>query len=160
MAINNGENALHGGLVGFDKVTHSDTAKIPAHTQRALTTVAYIHHEQRVWDLKSQSNDDGSAGVTFTLKAEDKEEGFPGNMSVRHPILLLTFLGAVCDTVLVPSGDSIVCTDARQSSAGDLWCHNGQGNSCSLRPDGFYRHCRETTSNNHCVCVWRLRTRL
>lgn len=108
MAINNGENALHGGLVGFDKVTHSDTAKIPAHTQRALTTVAYIHHEQRVWDFKSQSNDDGSAGVTFTLKAEDKEEGFPGNMSVRPPC-------CCCSLSLAPPVTLFLCLQVTAS---------------------------------------------
>lgn len=56
LAINNGVNALHGGLVGFDK---------------------------RVWAVETYSTADPAvAGVKFTLEAKDGEEGYPGNMTV------------------------------------------------------------------------------
>lgn len=55
LAVNNGVNALHGGLVGFDK---------------------------RVWAAETYSSDD-RAGVKFTLTAADMEEGYPAELEVR-----------------------------------------------------------------------------
>jgi aldose 1-epimerase len=54
LAQNNGENSLHGGIKGFDKV---------------------------VWDAKAMMGDD-SVGVEFKYLSKDGEEGFPGNLSV------------------------------------------------------------------------------
>ena len=57
LAVNNGVNALHGGLVGFDK---------------------------KVWGVDDelvQSED--RVGVAMTLSSPDGEEGYPGSLSVR-----------------------------------------------------------------------------
>ncbi|MDM3870067.1 aldose epimerase family protein [Porticoccus sp. W117] len=55
LAVNNGPNALHGGLVGFDK---------------------------RLW--RSQGKSSGSdASVTFSLVSEDGDEGYPGTLKVQ-----------------------------------------------------------------------------
>ena len=55
LATNNGENALHGGLKGFDKV---------------------------LWDAKPVRTD-SSVGVEFTYLSKDGEEGYPGNLKVK-----------------------------------------------------------------------------
>ncbi|QZE14597.1 galactose mutarotase [Halosquirtibacter laminarini] len=54
LAINNGPNALHGGIVGFDKIVWDAT------TEESLNNVA----------------------VKLTYLAKDMEEGYPGNMKV------------------------------------------------------------------------------
>lgn len=54
LAANNGENSLHGGIKGFDKV---------------------------VWDATPMMNDD-SVAVVFKYLSPDGEEGFPGNLDV------------------------------------------------------------------------------
>jgi aldose 1-epimerase len=53
LSINNGENTLHGGAKGFDKV---------------------------VWNAKEVKSA-GAAGVEFTYASKDGEQGFPGNLS-------------------------------------------------------------------------------
>src|SRR5208282_3261732 len=53
LATNNGPNALHGGLKGFDKV---------------------------VWKAKPLTTPDGPA-VEFSYRSPDGEEGYPGNLS-------------------------------------------------------------------------------
>jgi len=55
LAKNDGENSLHGGDVGFDKV---------------------------VWDASSAETADGSA-LTLTYLSADGEEGYPGNLSLK-----------------------------------------------------------------------------
>jgi aldose 1-epimerase len=55
LAVNNGPNALHGGLKGFDKV---------------------------VWQAESFDKKD-SAGVVFSYTSPDGEEGYPGNLNVK-----------------------------------------------------------------------------
>jgi len=55
LAINNGNNTLHGGLKGFDKV---------------------------VWDAKEIS-DSARVGLELTYLSKDGEEGYPGNLKVK-----------------------------------------------------------------------------
>ena len=55
LAVNNGENHLHGGLVGFDKV---------------------------VWDAETFANEEGQ-GIILTYLSKDMEEGYPGNLNVK-----------------------------------------------------------------------------
>ncbi len=58
LAKNNmGRNALHGGVVGFDKV---------------------------MWSARVTSGAD-FAGVEFKYLSHDGEEGYPGNVNVRGP---------------------------------------------------------------------------
>ncbi len=54
LAQNNGENHLHGGLIGFDKV---------------------------VWDAETFENEN-SAGLKLHYLSKDMEEGYPGNLDV------------------------------------------------------------------------------
>lgn len=55
LAINNGPNALHGGLVGFDKV---------------------------IWNAEPFTNDT-SVGVAWTHTSPDGDQGYPGTLKVR-----------------------------------------------------------------------------
>jgi aldose 1-epimerase len=55
LAINNGENHLHGGLKGFDKA---------------------------IWHARALRTSDGPA-LELTYLSKDGEEGYPGNLSVR-----------------------------------------------------------------------------
>ena len=54
LAANNGENHLHGGVVGFDRV---------------------------LWEADA-FEEDGTAGVCFSRVSPDGEEGYPGNLQV------------------------------------------------------------------------------
>lgn len=54
LAVNNGENHLHGGIIGFDKV---------------------------VWDAEPIGGD-GWSGLKLRYLAKDREEGYPGNLQV------------------------------------------------------------------------------
>jgi len=55
LAVNNGENHLHGGIKGFDKVVwHAKPLKVPA-----------------------------GAALELTYLSKDGEEGYPGNLSVK-----------------------------------------------------------------------------
>lgn len=54
LAVNNGENTLHGGLIGFDKV---------------------------VWEAE-EFQDEGKAGIKLHYVSKDGEEGYPGNLDV------------------------------------------------------------------------------
>ena len=55
LAVNNGENHLHGGMKGFDKV---------------------------VWDAETRSTD-SSVSLILTYLSKDMEEGYPGNLEVE-----------------------------------------------------------------------------
>lgn len=54
LATNNGENHLHGGITGFDKV---------------------------YWEITPANVDEGPA-IRLTYRSKDMEEGYPGNLSV------------------------------------------------------------------------------
>lgn len=54
LAVNNGENHLHGGVIGFDKVA---------------------------WTMQAHPTNNGEA-VKLAYLAKDKEEGYPGNLQI------------------------------------------------------------------------------
>ena len=56
LAANNGPNALHGGLKGFDKV---------------------------VWTAQEVTGTAGEVGLQLTYLSKDMEEGYPGNLNVK-----------------------------------------------------------------------------
>ena len=60
LVINNGNNTLHGGLKGFDKV---------------------------VWDAR-EINDSSGAGLLLSYLSKDGEEGYPGTLGIRVTYLL------------------------------------------------------------------------
>jgi aldose 1-epimerase len=60
LAVNNGENHLHGGLKGFDKV---------------------------IWKARPRQAMNG-VGLELTYRSRDGEEGYPGNLSVTVTYLL------------------------------------------------------------------------
>lgn len=62
LAVNNGPNALHGGLRGFDKA---------------------------IWKAESTRSDSG-ASVAFTLVSPDGDEGYPGTLTVRVTYTLMS----------------------------------------------------------------------
>jgi aldose 1-epimerase len=63
LAINNGNNTLHGGIKGFDKV---------------------------VWDA-SESSDTAGSSLILTYLSKDGEEGYPGNLSVKVTYTLTNY---------------------------------------------------------------------
>jgi len=80
LAVNDGENHLHGGLVGFDKV---------------------------VWEGKEFKNQDG-IGVELTYLSTEGEEGYPGNLrtTVRYLLnnqneLVINYLASTDQTTVV-----------------------------------------------------------
>ncbi|HKE57184.1 MAG TPA: aldose epimerase family protein [Pyrinomonadaceae bacterium] len=56
LAVNNGENHLHGGIKGFDKV---------------------------VWNAKYVKTTKGEVSLVLTYLSKDGEEGYPGNLDVK-----------------------------------------------------------------------------
>lgn len=56
LAVNNGENHLHGGLAGFDK---------------------------RLWEPLAEISENDREGVTLRYLSADGEEGYPGNLDVK-----------------------------------------------------------------------------
>jgi aldose 1-epimerase len=56
LAVNNGENHLHGGLVGFDKV---------------------------VWEVEEVVSNEKGQSILFSYLSKDMEEGYPGNLTVK-----------------------------------------------------------------------------
>lgn len=61
LAVNNGPNALHGGLKGFNRV---------------------------VWDVVEEIKSDDAVGVKFSYISSDMEEGYPGELELEVSYLL------------------------------------------------------------------------
>jgi aldose 1-epimerase len=80
LATNNGENHLHGGVKGFDKV---------------------------VWGGKPLKTKDG-VGVELTYIARDGEEGYPGNLSITVTYLLTDNNQLKIDYAATTDKDTIV----------------------------------------------------
>ena len=80
LAINNGPNALHGGLKGFDKV---------------------------VWEPSIRTSQDGPA-LQLKYLSKDGEEGYPGNLSVTALYTLTDDNGLRLDYAATTDKDTIV----------------------------------------------------
>jgi len=80
LATNNGPNALHGGIKGFDKI---------------------------VWQAKSMATADGPA-LELTYLSKDGEEGFPGNLSVTAVYTLMEDNGLRLQYTATTDKDTVV----------------------------------------------------
>ncbi len=73
LAVNNGVNHLHGGLIGFDK---------------------------RVWGFRTEGNED-RISAHFFLLSPDGEEGYPGNLEVSDNAAFLALYDTYIGTRVV-----------------------------------------------------------
>ena len=80
LAVNNGPNALHGGLKGFDKV---------------------------VWEAKSIASSSGP-GLELRYLSKDGEEGYPGNLSVTAVYTLTADNGLRLDYTATTDQDTVI----------------------------------------------------
>ena len=80
LAVNNGPNALHGGLKGFDKV---------------------------VWEGKSIASSSGPA-LELRYLSKDGEEGYPGNLSVTALYTLTADNGLRLDYTATTDKDTVI----------------------------------------------------
>ena len=79
MDVNNGENALHGGLVGFDKVRQLAVAMCTR-----LPCASCGIRRQRLWRAETYERANGDVGVVFSLASVDGDQGYPGTVQVRR----------------------------------------------------------------------------
>jgi len=80
LAVNNGPNALHGGLKGFDK---------------------------RIWKAKIIQNDVGEA-LELTYLSKDGEEGYPGNLKVKAVYTLMPDNGLRLEYTATTDKDTVL----------------------------------------------------
>jgi aldose 1-epimerase len=80
LAKNNGENSLHGGVKGFD---------------------------QRIWQAHPVTSKEGTA-LELTYVSHDKEEGFPGNLSVKVIYTLTKHNELKIDYTATTEADTVV----------------------------------------------------
>ncbi|MGZ8899456.1 MAG: aldose epimerase family protein [Limisphaerales bacterium] len=81
LAINNGPNALHGGLKGFDK---------------------------QLWKSEPLPPNDGQQGVRFTYWSKDGEEGYPGNLNVTVTYTLTDDNSLIIDYIATTDKTTVV----------------------------------------------------
>jgi aldose 1-epimerase len=97
LAKNDGENHLHGGRVGFDKVVWSakplsglvgsppalrDGQPTPPAPRAARAPSPAAYHRGRVWEPSQGSHEDDHVGLQLQYLSKDGEEGYPGALSV------------------------------------------------------------------------------
>lgn len=80
LATNNGVNALHGGIVGFDK---------------------------RIWEAKASESPDGPC-LELTYLSHDAEEGYPGNLQVKAVYTLMPDNGLRLEYTATTDKDTIL----------------------------------------------------
>jgi aldose 1-epimerase len=93
LATNNGPNALHGGLKGFDKV---------------------------LWQSRAYQSDSGPA-LELTYLSKDGEEGYPGNLSVTARYTLTDSNALKLEYTATTDKDTVV--NLTQHSYFNLACH-------------------------------------
>jgi aldose 1-epimerase len=81
LAVNNGENHLHGGIKGFDKV---------------------------VWNAKFVKTVKGEVSLVLTYLSKDGEEGYPGNLNVRVVYTLSNNNELMIDYTATTDKDTVV----------------------------------------------------
>jgi galactose mutarotase-like enzyme len=92
LAKNDGENHLHGGRMGFDKVVWSakplpgrvgsppalrDGQPTPPAPRAARAPSPAAYHRGRVWEPSQGSHEDDNVGVQLQYLSKDGEEGYP-----------------------------------------------------------------------------------
>jgi aldose 1-epimerase len=80
LAKNDGENHLHGGKTGFDKVVWS-AKPLPGRVGSPPAMPA-AYHRGRVWEPSQGSHEDDHVGLQLQRLSKDGEEGYPGALSV------------------------------------------------------------------------------
>ena len=80
LAKNAGENHLHGGRMGFDKVVWS-AKPLPGRVGSPPAMPA-AYHRGRVWEPSQGSHEDDSVRLQLQYLSKDGEEGYPGALSV------------------------------------------------------------------------------
>jgi hypothetical protein len=107
VAVNNGQNHLHGGLKGFDQV---------------------------LWKSTPYSDEaNGVAGVELRYTSVDGEEGYPGTLEVRREVGIAVHHRYIAHIALYLSllcpGSGEVRAERGQAAGGDVPCLHGQGHT-------------------------------
>jgi len=132
LAINNGKNSLHGGLIGFDKVS---------------------------WSVKELNNDE-DPGIKLTYFSKDMEEGYPGNLQIDVTYILTKenelkiFYEAITDASTIINLTNHSYFNLGGESSGDILDHFVSINANSylpvdenLIPTGEIRNVKNTPFN-------------
>ena len=112
LAINNGINSLHGGLIGFDKV---------------------------LWSVKELNNDE-DPGIKLTYFSKDMEEGYPGNLQIDVTYILTKenelkiFYEAITDSSTIINLTNHSYFNLGGESSGDILDHFVSINANSYLP--------------------------
>ena len=112
LAINNGINSLHGGLIGFDKV---------------------------LWSVKELNNDE-DPGIKLTYFSKDMEEGYPGNLQIDVTYILTKenelkiFYEAITDSSTIINLTNHSYFNLAGESSGDILDHFVSINADSYLP--------------------------
>ena len=112
LAINNGINSLHGGLIGFDKV---------------------------LWSVKELNNDE-DPGIKLTYFSKDMEEGYPGNLQIDVTYILTKenelkiFYEAITDSSTIINLTNHSYFNLAGESSGDILDHFVSINANSYLP--------------------------
>ena len=112
LAINNGINSLHGGLIGFDKV---------------------------LWSVEELNNDQ-NPGIKLTYFSKDMEEGYPGNLQIDVTYILTKenelkiFYEAITDSSTIINLTNHSYFNLGGESSGDILDHFVSINANSYLP--------------------------
>lgn len=118
LATNNGPNALHGGVTGFDKVrwdvqAASDTSLVLRHVSKdgdegypgtLTSTVAYTLTADNRWVIDYQATTDKATPVNLTQHTYWNLSGTGAQPILQHDVQLFAEQFTPVDTTLIPTG--------------------------------------------------------